>query len=62
MNHTLEGKIRGLWPVARVKKHALEATVTMETVASRASGPVKEGQGIERIRKPRTSNADSLSN
>ena len=45
MNHALEGKIHGLWSVARVKRHALEATVTMETVASRASGPVKEVQG-----------------
>ena len=46
MNHALKGKIHGLWSVARVKKHALEATVTMETVASRASGPVKEVQGL----------------
>ena len=45
INHTLEGKMHGVWPVARVKKHAIEATVTVETVASRASGPVKEGQG-----------------
>ena len=47
MNHALEWKIHGLWPVARGKKHAREATVTVETVALRASGPVKEVQGKE---------------
>ena len=46
MNHALEGKIHGLWSVARVKKHALKATVTMETVASRHWGQWKKYKGL----------------
>ena len=47
MNHALEAKIHSLCSVAEGNKHALEAKVVMETVASRASGLVKEVQGIK---------------
>ena len=44
MNHALKAKIHSLRSVAEGNKHGLEATVVMETVASRASGLVKEVQ------------------